>query len=268
MGTLRILFALLGRLWRTGNFWARIGLTILVSWAVVIPVVAIFGYPVLTAMFTLVVLLAATMLFVAYVDPLIVGVLAAFPGTRQAMRWLATVVGIELGLGVYCSIVPVWKDPELLVIATLVAVTLFFLAIGAGGGIRTLGMATLVVVLLGATVMFFGGGRTAVANQMEHATARITPKPEVHEIVKGEWRMVVLSPHHHFNFTSAEAFLLRPGVSGTPVRIEPDGKMWIERTGEGMQRFGDSVSNTFYLRLPADYCGREPVQVGLTTWPM
>lgn len=158
MQTLQTLATLSRQLWKTGNDWARWALALTAAWPLVISLVAVIGYRPLTSAFGLLPVLAIVFVLVAWTDPLVIPILAAVHVSRSGIQWLATILGTELLLSVYFTLVPVHNDPGLLPLLLLVAAAQLFLALGIQtghtGAVQTALWALLAVI----TVAFFAGG--------------------------------------------------------------------------------------------------------------
>ena len=161
MPTFQALAALAGRLWNTGNTWARWAIGVMSVWPPLLALVALFGSRALTSTFGLVPLAALVFVLVAWTDPLVIPILAATHFGRTGLQWMSTVLAAELLLGVYFALVPVYNDPGLIPLFFLIVAALGFLSLGAGfHGRRVFQMMLLSVVLI-MTVVFIAGGSAA-----------------------------------------------------------------------------------------------------------
>jgi hypothetical protein len=103
-------------------------------------------------------------------------VLLRDPTARRGLTWLAGCIGVELTIGVYFSTVPVSKDIGLVPLLILTAFAILFLRIGGLAGFLT---KTLVLLIVGITVVFLLGGRERFENKLENA---LSPPPSVPDI--------------------------------------------------------------------------------------
>lgn len=171
METLEAIWAVLTALWNTGNRWARIAIAVIVLWPLLLIVVAMAGIPALTSFLALAPIAAILLLIFAFFDPLLIAAVATFPQGRKILRWIVMLISVELIIGVYCSVVPVWNDRGLIPLAFLVAVVLLLLSFFAGVfGQRVLKVTIYILLLLFVllTAIFFLGGRENVAQKTKN----------------------------------------------------------------------------------------------------
>lgn len=166
MPTLQAFVTVLQRLWTTGNLFARWALVVLVAWPPVLAVVAMLGSPALTATVGLVPVVALVFVFCAYVDPLVVPVLAAITYGRTGLQWLSTIFATELLLGVYFAVVPVHNDPGLVPLILLVGAALAFFSMGTTSQATTQVRIGLTILALVITALFVVGGRDRAAGML------------------------------------------------------------------------------------------------------
>jgi hypothetical protein len=175
MNTLQKLWAMFIVLWNTGNRIARAAILLIVLWPVLVGVVALMGSPTITSIVALMPIAAIAFSIVAALDPIVIAVVAAFKKGRTVLTWIATIIAAELVLGVYFSIVPVWNDRGLVPVVVLVAVAIFFLAVGTKGKIQKTAISAMTLIIIILTIIFFLGGRDKAAGKLE-------PKPPAEKI--------------------------------------------------------------------------------------
>ncbi len=162
--------AITGAVWRTGNQWARIGIGLVTLWPVALALVSLTGSTTLISLLALVPVGAVLFLFLAAIDPLVVAAAASIGPARRALRWGATIVGSEVMVGVYFSLVPIANDPGLAPLLLAAAAALLFLALGVRGPTVSWLMALLVVLILGLTAILVAGGRDAALRRLTSAS--------------------------------------------------------------------------------------------------
>lgn len=115
-------------LWGIANYWTRWAIFIIVISPVAISVVALWGNIVATSIFALLPIVAITLIFLRYIDPLAVPVLETIPGVKDivsaGIKGLRKFIAVELLMGVYFTFVPIHRRPDLLVPILLVMVAL------------------------------------------------------------------------------------------------------------------------------------------------
>jgi hypothetical protein len=170
MGTLREAWAILVSLWNTGNRLARWTIGIIGFWPIVLIGVAITGIPTLTSLLALLPVLAIILLLLALIDPLVLAVIGSFERGRSALRISATIIGAELVIGVYFSVIPVWKDRGLVPLLVLILAAIGFLAAGLQGKIAKGTISILVLLAIILTITFISGGREGLYQKWENLT--------------------------------------------------------------------------------------------------
>jgi len=159
METLQAVWAKLVALWKTGNRWCRWAIAVSVFWPIVLVAVALTGLPLLISLLALLPVLAIMLSLLAAIDPLVVAIVGAFGTGRTVLRTIATVIGTELVIGVYFSIIPVWNDRGLIPVLILVMVAIGFLSIGIKGKVVKTTISILAVIAVVITAIFVLGGR-------------------------------------------------------------------------------------------------------------
>ncbi len=217
MNTLQELWAIFVALWNTGNRIARAAILLIVLWPILICGVALIGSPAVTSIAALIPVVAIAFSIIAAIDPIIIAVVAAFKKGRTVLAWIATIIAAELVLGVYFSIVPVWNDRGLVPVVVLVAVAIFFLAIGTKGRIQKTAISAMALIAIILTIIFFLGGRDKAAGKFESkplkitnagaSVAAISPIEEFYLQVGKEIQTVVVSSGTHHRLESDKPFI-------------------------------------------------------------
>ncbi len=174
--------------------WAvrRRVIPILVVYHAVLGFVAWAGVPGLTASLGLIPLGAAMYVFVYATPPMLWPLLwgagrigeqvvlvggvsgAATNALVKGLRAVALLIGVELAMTLYFSVVPVHHDPAMIPVILLAGATLFALSLALRNVLAGLGMIMAVAVIAALTGMFFWGGREEIAKSWQKATA---PQP-------------------------------------------------------------------------------------------
>lgn len=142
-------------LWDTGNFWGRVFILSLVCWPLLLAAVAATGgNSTLTALLALIPFLTLVLGIAIY--PVIdVAVLALEEG-RGILKWIAAIIGVELVIGVYFSMVPLSNDSGLAPLLVLVIAAIILLSLSQKlKFIRFILWVTFIVL----TLIFVVGGR-------------------------------------------------------------------------------------------------------------
>lgn len=116
-------------LWNTGNRWVRWAIAIIASWPLLMIYFSISPASALVPYTALLPLFAVILLFIAWLDPLVVVAIAAFPKGRTVLKWLAGIIAVELIIGIYLSVVPVINNPALVPLLILIVAAMVFLFI-------------------------------------------------------------------------------------------------------------------------------------------
>ena len=162
--TLAELWEIFQDIWATGNRWARWAIAIIVGWPILLLVYALWNPPIWSgSLMALIPVIALFILIMTRLDPMVLAVLATFKSGRTVLKIISTVVGVELFIGVYCTLVKIGNDPELAMLLILFLVTYIFLAMGVKGN-KFVGFAKSVCVLgiIILTAIFIFGGRKEV----------------------------------------------------------------------------------------------------------
>ena len=145
-------------LWEIGGRLARITILIFLIWPIAMILTSLFAPQAVIALVTLLPLIGLVFTAVLYFNPLIFGAIAATPYGRTALSKLALVVGAELTLGAFFSVLPISNDRALLPLLLLVAIAAVFLAIG---GAKKWIVWILVLATIFISAIIFLGGRSA-----------------------------------------------------------------------------------------------------------
>lgn len=164
----RALFAQWSSSQRTVVVWTATMATFL---AVVIAAIFVKEWMFATAILGIVPAVAIIILLLTRIDPLVAGALALFETGRTVLQWICTLVGAELALGFYFAVVPVANDPKLVFLVVLAAATIFFLSFGVQGKLASAVKFLLALFLIGATVVFYMGGREKIQKKINGENA-------------------------------------------------------------------------------------------------
>lgn len=167
METLRAVWAIIAAVWNTGNRLARWAIVIIALWPFLLVVVALAGIPLLTSLLALLPIVALLLLILASLDPLIIMAIGAFPQGRVCLRWIATIIGTELIVGVYLSVVPVWQDRGLVPLLVLIITAVLFFSIGIQGKWVKKAVGILILIAIAITIIFTLGGREKIEQKIK-----------------------------------------------------------------------------------------------------
>jgi len=224
------------RLWRVGNYWARLAIIIVASWPVLITLAAFIGWPALTATVALLPLIAVVFGLIGLNprhprrrlrgQPLVIAAIgAAWPAFLRGALWI---IGTELAIGAYFAAVPVANDRGLIPLALLLLLAIIFLALS--GGARRV-VAALVVVFVVLTAIFLLGGREKTKERARRAVEWVKPKPpapvrtsRILEVDR-QWLTVPLPEYREFDFLPLDGPVLIRRVDGTVYERRPDGTL-------------------------------------------
>ena len=135
MHTLEATFDLLADLWATVSRPARrilrTAIIFFAAYPLFLMVVAMIDLSALKSTAALLIIPAVIMIAIIY--PLVVTASFAFPESRQVLRILATIIAVELTMGVYISIIPVSNNLSLLPILAIVVAAIAFHYAGTSG---------------------------------------------------------------------------------------------------------------------------------------
>lgn len=159
MNTLREIFGLLGQLWNTGDRLLRIAVLLICLWPFVLIDVALLIEPMVVFLAILPVF-GSILLLAEY--PMVIAVVSAFDGGRRGLRWIATIIGAELVIGFYLSVVSVSNDPMLVPLLIISLAAILFFAIGAQGDFSRKAVRFFIAVFLILTAIFLLGGTARI----------------------------------------------------------------------------------------------------------
>ena len=232
MNTLQELWAIFVALWNTGNRIARATILFIVLWPILVCVVALMGSSTATSIAALIPVAAIAFSIVAALDPIVIAVIAAFKKGRAVLTWIVTIIAAELVLGVYFSIVPVWNDRGLVPVVVLVAVAIFFLAVGTKGKIQKTAISAMTLIVIILTIIFFLGGRDKAAGKFESkppktADATMAATTKSLTIMWGEHQIIDVSANNwstSYNIKGKEFVRVSLDKEGDAVEVLADGK--------------------------------------------
>jgi hypothetical protein len=173
---LRGLLEVAHSLWETGSFWARVAIAIVILWPFDVILAALLSPPrvviVAVPLVALIPLLSVLFGIIAAFNPLVIAALGAIPAGRRVLGSIAAIVGTELAVGVYFSLVPVWRDRALVPVVVLASAAILFLSLAKKGSVV---VRILIFLLLFFTLVFFLGGRRAAISWLEGVTEGLRP---------------------------------------------------------------------------------------------
>jgi len=181
--TLQELWEIILDIWATGNRWARIALAIIIGWPILLLVYALGNPPIWSgSLMALIPVIALFILIMTRLDPMVLAVVMAFKKGRTVLSYISTIVGIELAIGVYCTLVRIGNDPELAMLLILFLITYIFLAMGVKGN-KFVGFAKSVCIvgIIILTAIFILGGREEIREKAEanyHPPGHPAPYPQ------------------------------------------------------------------------------------------
>ncbi|HEY4519159.1 MAG TPA: hypothetical protein VJK01_02280 [Candidatus Paceibacterota bacterium] len=185
--TLNELWEIFQDIWATGNRWTRIALAIIVGWPILLLVYALGNPPIWSgSLMALIPVIALFILIMTRLDPMVLAVVMAFKKGRTVLSYISTIVGIELAIGVYCTLVRIGNDPELAMLLILFLVTYIFLAMGVKGN-KFVGFAKSVCVagIIILTAIFIFGGREEIKERAEDSMQRKESAIRQYEVIDG-----------------------------------------------------------------------------------
>ncbi len=199
MNTLSRILNILGRLWRTGNRITRRAirwtLVITVVWIAMITISAMYNSkPAIFAASLLPIVILV--IRIAWMNsPLILLALGLQDDVRTFYRWILTLIGAQLGIGLYLMLVNVSSDPRLVLYLILAVLCLVFLNTGETGKLVKTANLILTTIIIVITGIFILGGRGKIEkwwtdNKSTFTTAQAAPQPTIKRVVlkgNGQW---------------------------------------------------------------------------------
>lgn len=166
-----------GIVWRTGNFWGRIFILLIVGWPFLLAFTsAVGGGVTFTSLLALMPFFAIVAGIAAY--PVISAALVYFDKSRAILGWIAAIIGTELAIGAYFSALPLSNDRGLAPLLVLVIAALILLSLAKKlASVRTVLWIALVIL----TLIFAFGGREAIKEKAEanyHPPTHPAPYPQ------------------------------------------------------------------------------------------
>jgi len=165
---------LLGDLWRTGNYWLRLGVLALTVWPLFLIILATAGLSG-TAIATLAVVVPVVALGIILLKwPLVTVFASSDKDGRRVLGVIFTIAFMELGVGIFLALVPVSDSPGLVPIFVLVAVALGLLTLAR----MTLGKEKfkwtrrLLILVLAVMTLNFLGSSEVVAGVLENTSTQ------------------------------------------------------------------------------------------------
>ena len=147
-----------GIVWRTGNFWGRIFILLIVCWPLFLALIATIGAgTAITSLLALIPFFAIVAGIAAY--PVISAALVYFNKSRNILGWIAAIIGTELVIGAYFSALPLSNDRGLVPLLILVIAALVLLSLAKKlAFVRSILWIALIIL----TAIFIFGGREEV----------------------------------------------------------------------------------------------------------
>ncbi len=166
---MRYLAIIVRRTVRAGNRMVRDMARILIFWPILMFAAALWGNQIAIGIVTLLPLAALVLGILAYVDPHVFAIIAAAGAEgRAALRWATTAIGVELLLGAYLFLVPVYQDRTLVLLFGSVLLAIFFLGFANDSPFkkRVTGVGWLALAVI--TAIWLAGGRSAVKAEVQN----------------------------------------------------------------------------------------------------
>lgn len=209
---------ILRRLWNYGGRLTRWAIGISVIWPFALFLVALLpdGRGIVPILALLPVAAGIYFLLVR-INPLLVALpTALFQEARVLSRWMLAIVGLDLAIGIYLSIVPINADVGLASVLVLTGLAfLFLLAVPSRFGIIRW---ALMLIIIGLTVIFFLGGRAAVQKRIADQApppAAAQPRAEEFTCQAGEEVLTVLvGPETSHRIWANNEWEARDGATG------------------------------------------------------
>lgn len=166
--------------WHTGNFLGKISIIFLVGWPIFLAAfAALGGGTTLTAILALMPFLTAVMMLSTF--PIIDAAVLANGKGRRIFKWVMAIIGVELVIGIYLSVVPVSNDAGL--VPTLILVLAAILVIQLSGKMKRI-KTLLWIGLIVLTIVFIKGGRDKVLSDTKDAPQQ-TSAPAEYKVHNG-----------------------------------------------------------------------------------
>lgn len=219
----------------TGNFWARVAIALIVGWFVVLVISALIPLPAWPL--AILPLFAAVALLFAL--PTAIAVAAAIPQTRGVLRWLATLLAIQLTVGLYFAGVPVSADRGLVPVLVIAAAALALFALGAGRSPVSANwlMSILMLTIVVLTAIFFAGGRQKLRQQFAAPPAIAQPRAEEFTCQAGEEVLTALvGPGSFHRIQANKPFVAVVRAAGAEYPMPAGFSSWVGGPPEGLLR--------------------------------
>lgn len=276
---LNTLFNIVGNLWRTvrafwrvADHWGRTIIALLIAWPVLAATAAIFAPPDVKAAVALLPFAGLVVLLMRRNMVAAVAAAAALgPETRKGIRWLFTLVGVEVLIGFYLAVTPVENDPRLLLWLALAGAGIILLRLGVPSRLTNSAVSALVAFTVLITLVFFAGGREKAAIKARNITTAMLA-------VGGdnEWKVVwaipdqekaVKLPYLHWFDLNPEAVVVVRNENGDEFLWKPDDTIFRHagacKAGKKVDGIRDIPKSIIYLRA----CDEKIVRVGIIVEP-
>ena len=156
----------------------RIAILAIVLWPLIVISLGFLPWPNVTVFLaTGVPIVAIVFLLARY--PTIALIASRTPATEEAIRWLFTIAGIEVLIGLFFSWIPIENDPRLVPTLVAVATGAVLLALGTSGKWARRAIGALIVAGLIITAIFLMGGREEANTTLTNAPTTIAEKARV-----------------------------------------------------------------------------------------
>jgi hypothetical protein len=244
---LKEIWKILVAFWGTGNRWLRWAIYFFLGWFILMCFTAAIPHPGFKAIVVLLPFLTIVFGCLAFIDPLILAVIAVFPQGRKVIRLILIFIGIELVIGVYVSLVPISKDISLLPVLALTVIAILFLGLVKGKiGVRVTTILFCVVITL--TIIFFLGGREKAMGRVGNlfsggVSYSITPYPYEYKLSANQtvYTEVGVDSKTTLHYWASKPFYIVSGKKDGTIE-----KFWMpkgESTTVGGEVAGPAVLN-------------------------
>lgn len=173
------LFELFTRLWNTSNRWLHTALVLMLSW---FPLLV--GAAIIPSHFVINILIfipILTVIFLILSFPVLIYLMRAFTWSRNLLKTLATIVAVQISLGIALLLIPIHNDRGLvpIFVAAIIAFILFTVGVKKENKAVKKVKKLLVIFLSVLVVIFLAGGREKINQEIEEARAK-TENAEVY----------------------------------------------------------------------------------------
>lgn len=247
--------------WAGANIAARWVILITVGWPVLMIVAALFGITWITAIVSFLPIIAIVILLFIWDHTAVAGVLATFNHGRAVLRGILGVLGAELAIGLYSSVVPMSNRRELIPLLVLASAMLFIIIMSEGKEVKWKAWAKrgAWVVFFAVTLSFFFPRASrkvwsvvdridaAAAGAMDGPTAppSVTLRCGINEYIPLKKEVTLIVPPAS-GLACQTGWVVRPYKAPGFIWDVVEGKLDIE------ERFDDGTTVKFVDLVPID----------------